>query len=52
MPMEDRCNTGETRWLDRAGKELTESEYLETQKDQEKEVGNDAESPAAAGSES
>ncbi len=52
MPMEDRCNTGETRWLDRAGKELTESEYLESLKGQEKEEGNDAESPVAAGSES
>lgn len=52
MPMEDRCNTGETRWFDRAGKELTESEYLESLKDREKEERDNVESPAAAGSES
>ncbi len=29
--MEDRCNTGGTRWLDKDGNEITEKEYMKLQ---------------------
>ncbi len=56
--MEDKFNTGQTRYFDSSGtKELSEEEYLERTTNQgntldQKEVGDNAESPGATGSES